>query len=207
MFNGKAISLLLVALVFGAGAAVFANNWLQQQVSTTVVNEQSETLPVVVAQRDIPFGQVIEDIHIKIVQWPADVLPQGVVPNAEMAIGFIANQKILEGEPILEARVVEKLTGSKLSALIAPNKRAVSVRVNDVAGVAGFLLPGNHVDVLGSKKTKSGIVTSIVLQNIKVLAVDQKASQEKDDPLVVRAVTLEADVDQSLKLVKATREG
>ena len=91
--------------------------------------------------------------------------------------------------------------------MIAPSKRAITVRVNDVAGVAGFLLPGNRVDVLGSKTLNRKTTTKTILQNLKVLAIDQKSNPDKDEPVVVRAVTLEADLDESIKLVNATQEG
>lgn len=208
MFNGKALGLLTVALIFGFGAAVFANQWLQEQLSTTpVVVEQADTTAVVIAAKEIPFGQVVEDIHIRTVQWPKDLVPEAAVLLPEDAIGKLANQKILAGEPLSSERIVTKLAGSKLSALIGEDKRAITVRVNDVAGVAGFLLPGNRVDVLGTRMVKKRAFTTPVLQNIKVLAVDQTSRQDKDDPVVVRAVTLEADLDQSLILVKATSEG
>ena len=119
----------------------------------------------------------------------------------------MANQKLIAGEPLLAERLVERLTGSALSAMIAPNMRAITVRVNDVAGVAGFLLPGNRVDVLGTRKVNGRANTTTVLQNVKVLAVDQRANRDKDEPIVVRAVTLEADVEDSITLVRATEEG
>ena len=207
MFNGKALGLLAVALIFGFGAAVFANKWLQEQVTNTTVVEDSKTTPILVAAKEIPFGQVLEDIHLKTVQWPVELKPATSVTLPEEAIGKITNQKILAGEPLSTERIVTKLAGSKLSALIGEDKRAITVRVNDVAGVAGFLLPGNRVDVLGTRMVKRRAITTPVLQNIKVLAVDQRSGQDKDDPVVVRAVTLEADLDESLILVKATSEG
>ena len=207
MFNGKAILLFLVALGCGGGAAMFANTWLKEKAGEVADQPGLETTPVVVAATDIPFGQKIEDIHIRISQWPVGSSPETALGNADEVIGRVANQKILKGEPLLEARIVDKVAGSTLSSIIAPNKRAITLRVNDVVGVAGFLLPGNHVDVLGTRMQNKRAVSRTVLQNLKVLAVDQKANPEKDEPVVVRAVTLEADLDESLKLVQATQEG
>lgn len=207
MFNGKALFLLLVASIFGFGAAVFANQWLQEQSKTVVVDNTANTTTVLVAARDIPFGETLEDIHFKAVSWPVDSVPQGALIDPESTVGKLANQRIIKGEVLIDERVVGKLSGSKLSSLIGENMRAITVRVNDVAGVAGFLLPGSRVDVLGTRKVKKRAVTETVLQNVKVLAVDQKSSPDKDEPVVVRAVTLEADLDQSMILVKATNEG
>ena len=105
--------------------------------------------------------------------------------------GWIATSEIIEGELLMKGRFVEHLAGSTLAAMVAPNKRAVSVRVNDVAGVAGFLLPGNFVDVLGTRLERGSrrAVTSTIIQNVKVLAVDQTARTDDDnEPVVVRAV-------------------
>lgn len=207
MFNFKAFSLLIAALFFGVGAAFFANNWLQQQASTQVMEAVIERQPVLVAARIVEFGERLEESDIRIVDWPVDLLPEGVVGDQSLAIGRIASQKLLVGEPLLAERLVEQLTGSALSAMIAPNKRAITVRVNDVAGVAGFLLPGNRVDVLGTRMVKGRANTVTVLQNIKVLAVDQKTNDDKNEPTVVRAVTLEATVEESIILVRTTEEG
>jgi pilus assembly protein CpaB len=102
---------------------------------------------------------------------------------------------------------VDTLEGSTLAAMVDPEKRAVTVRVNDVIGVAGFLLPGNRVDVLASRKQNNRAQTEILLEDLRVLAVDQVASPDKDKPLLVRAVTLEVTPKQAGKLVNATVEG
>lgn len=107
----------------------------------------------------------------------------------------------------MSARVTDKLPGSRLSSIVKPKMRAITVRVNDVAGVAGFLLPGNRVDVLATRMEDRRAITSTLLQNIRVLAVDQKATTAKDEPIVVRAVTLEALLAQAALLASATEEG
>lgn len=207
MLNFRALLLFLVAISCGAGASVFANRWLQEQAGEVATANEVATIPVIVAAAEIPFGQPIEDIHIKVSQWPEENAPESSFSTTEDVLGRVVNQRILKGEPLLRERVVERVSGSTLSSIIAPNKRAITLRVNDVVGVAGFLLPGNHVDVLGTRMINRRAVSRTVLQNLKVLAVDQKANPEKDEPVVVRAVTLEADLDESLELVKATQEG
>lgn len=207
MFNFKAFSLLVVALLFGIGAAFFANSWLQQQANTQELAAVVDHQPVLVAARKLEYGQQLEEADIKVVEWPVDLVPAGALSDQVDAVGRFANQKLVVGEPLLEARVVDRVAGSALSALISDNKRAITVRVNDVAGVAGFLLPGNRVDVLGTRMVSNRAITSTVLQNVRVLAVDQRASPDKDEPVVVRAVTLEAGIDESIMLVKATEEG
>jgi len=207
MFNLKALFLLLLSVAIGGGAAVFAQRWLQEQQGSAVADER-DTIDVVVAAREIPYGQPVEELHLRLVAWPVEAVPEGVFYDKEELIGKIASQKMLPGDLVMDGRLVEKLEGSRLSALIAPNKRAITVRVNDVAGVAGFLLPGNRVDVLATRiDTNRRATTRTLLQNIKVLAIDQKANPDKDDPIVVRAVTLEADLDEASELAGATEEG
>jgi pilus assembly protein CpaB len=145
---------------------------------------------------------------VETIGWPKDSVPSGAFHDANEVVGKVANQKIIEGEAILKARAVGQAGGSSLAALIEPSKRAVTVRVNDVVGVAGFLLPGNRVDVLATREIdRNKAQTRTLLQDIKVLAVDQTAAPEKDKPVVVRAVTLEVDPREAELLVNATQEG
>lgn len=205
MLKRRSATLFIVALFLGLGAAWTANNWLSARMATKPVT--ADTTPVVVAALDIPFGQKIEAAHLKTVSWPVDNLPEGSFPAAGAVEGRVANQRIFAGEPILNGKIADVGAGSTLAAIITPKKRAVTVRVNDVIGVAGFLLPGNRVDVLATRKMDRKAQTRTLLEDLKVLAVDQTASSEKDKPVVVRAVTLEMEPDQAEKLVQATEEG
>ena len=107
----------------------------------------------------------------------------------------------------MQARFVEQGDGSTLAALVDKNMRAVTVRVDDVIGVAGFLLPGNRVDVVAARKDGRRAITDTILRNIEVLAVDQTASANDNEPVIVRAVTLEVTPDQAETLVKGREEG
>ncbi|MNQ69665.1 hypothetical protein D3C85_842750 [compost metagenome] len=125
-------------------------------------------------------------------------------------MGKIATFDILRGDIVRGARLSEHLGGSTLASLIAPDKRAISVRVDDVVGVGGFLLPGNRVDVLATKTTNAGsnsATSRTILENLRVLAVDQTAGTDKTQPVVVRAVTLEMSVAEAEALVTAQTEG
>ena len=117
--------------------------------------------------------------------------------------------KFYPDEIITEKRISEYLGGSTLSALITKDYRAISMRVDDVVGVSGFILPGNKVDILATKMDNSlnKATTRTLLQNIKVLAVDQEASQEKEKPAIVKAVTLELKPEQAEIIVQAMQEG
>ena len=124
-------------------------------------------------------------------------------------MGKIATFDILRGDIVRGARLSEHLGGSTLASLIAPDKRAISVRVDDVVGVGGFLLPGNRVDVLATKSTGAGnsATSRTILENLRVLAVDQTAGTDKTQPVVVRAVTLEMSGVEAEALVTAQTEG
>lgn len=201
--------MFLFALMFAGAAAWVAKQWVEGQSDLMKNAATVETVPVVVAAVDIPFSKKLESGDIKLVQWPRETLPEDTVPDLNLAVGKVSKRDLVKDEVIYNSRLVEHLAGSTLSALIEPGRRAVSVRVNDVVGVAGFVLPGNRVDVLASRQLPGGreSVTQTVLQNIKVLAVDQEASPNRDEPAVVRAVTLEMGPEDATRLVKATQEG
>lgn len=205
MRKGRTLVLFGIALSLGIGAAMLANNWLLKRTVPTA--HAIATTPVVVASKKIPFGQKIEGAHVKAIAMPVESVPKGVFNEPAEVEGLVAKQALLPGEILFQERVAEHLDGSTLASIVSPNMRAVTVRVNDVIGVGGFLLPGNHVDVLSARKINKRVTTKTLLQNIKVLAVDQKASPDKNEPAIVRAVTLETSPKQSEILVKAREEG
>lgn len=204
----KSVVPTVAALVLGVAAAVFAARWMQDRLAD-VESSRSGTVPVVVAATEIPFGERIKATDVKTIAWPQAQRPADSFADPSLVVGRFTNQKLLAGEMVLKQRVVSESTGNLLSTLIEPDHRAVSVRVNDVIGVAGFLLPGSRVDVLATRKDNNRRAeTRTLLQNLKVLAVDQTTAQEgKDEPVVVRAVTLEMRPDQAEQLVSATEEG
>ncbi|MFA5940817.1 MAG: Flp pilus assembly protein CpaB [Sinimarinibacterium sp.] len=198
----------VAALLLGVLAAVLAARWMQQRLSAAE-SARDSTTAVVVAATTIPFGERIRDTDIKTIAWPTTDVPEGSFSDPAEVVGGFSNQKLLPGELVLKARVVEQSTGNFLSTMIEPNQRAVTVRVNDVIGVAGFLLPGNRVDVLATRMGNDRRAeTHTLLQNLRVLAVDQTTAQAgKDEPVVVRAVTLEMSPEQAEQLASATEEG
>lgn len=201
--NGRLITMLLVAFVFAGIAAFIAKAWLNKQV---IKSPGVASSSVVMSATKIPFGVKLEPAHLKVINWPGKDAPKGSFQNIDDVIGKITKNSFYSGEMITQQRVVEHLGGSTLSSLISQNSRAISIRVNDVVGVAGFILPGNRVDILSVKgKHKSKART--ILENIKVLAVDQMASPDKEKPAVVRAVTLELKPEETELLAEAKQEG
>jgi pilus assembly protein CpaB len=199
---------IVAALVLGVVAAVFATRWMQQRI---VVAETSRTgtVPVVVAAKTIGFGDRIQSGDVKAIAWPKADVPDGTFSDTAAVVGRYSTQKMVPGELVLRQRAVEHTGGNLLSAQIEPSRRAVTVRVNDVIGVAGFLLPGNRVDVLATRlDNQRRAETRTLLQNLKVLAVDQTTAEAgSDKPVVVRAVTLEMSPEEAEQLVTATEEG
>lgn len=203
--NSRTLMLISLSIVLGLGAAWMANNWLSARLNTTADSNMEN---VVVAAVEIPFGQMIEAQHVRLVSMPKGTTPGDAFDTVEKVTGRIATFTLLQGDILRSARLAEHLGGSTLASLIEPNKRAISVRVDDVVGVGGFLLPGNRVDVLVAKKEgNSDAEAKTILYDLRVLAVDQIASTDKTQPVVVRAVTLEMTSEETEKLVKGQTEG
>jgi pilus assembly protein CpaB len=203
MLRKRGLLLLTFSLVLGLGAAVLARGWIEQQT----VQEKPDTATLVAAAIAIPFGTKVESRHLKVIEMPRDSVPPGSFTLVEDVVAKVTTQPIVAGEILMRARFVEQGDGSTLAALVDKNMRAVTVRVDDVIGVAGFLLPGNRVDVVAARKEGRRAVTDTILRNIEVLAVDQTASSNDSEPVIVRAVTLEVSPEQAETLVRGREEG
>jgi len=207
MLKRRGSALIGMSLALGLLAAWVANEWVMDQMSS--IASDSETEPVVVAALEIPYGTKIESRHVKLVAFPVGTRPDNAYASFEEVEGQVSTNEIARGEMIVTSRLARHESGSTLAALVASNMRAVTVRVDDVVGVAGFLLPGNRVDVLATRLNRRTRRASAetVLRNLKVLAVDQTASTDKNEPVIVRAVTLEMTPAQSETLAKSKEEG
>jgi pilus assembly protein CpaB len=134
-------------------------------------------------------------------------MPAGAFTTVEEVQGQVSTTAISRGEILVRERFATHERGSTLAALIDKNMRAITVRVDDVIGVAGFLLPGNTVDIVAARKVNQTAVTETILRNITVLAVDQTAAANENEPVIVRAVTLQMTPVQAELVVKARTEG
>ncbi|WP_413186519.1 Flp pilus assembly protein CpaB [Paraburkholderia sacchari] len=207
MKNGRALAMLAIALLAGLAAVVFASKWLLQTSS-------GATVPVAVASDDINLGQPINETMIRTVNWPKDSLPPGTFSAPKDLDGRVVRASLTRGEPVLDSKLAPVGTKGGLSAVIGEGRRAITVRVNDVVGVAGFALPGNYVDVIVNtqqpqKKTdaQEQSISKIVLEKILVLAVAQQVNRDDTAPKVVNAVTLEVTPEQAEKLDLARSVG
>lgn len=207
MFKRRGSLLIFLSLLMAVGAAFVANEWVVARVMPDQA-AQDDKAHVVAAAVPIPFATKVEDRHVQLIEMPEGLTPDGYFKTIEEVVGTVSTTKIARGEILVAERFRAHSAGSTLAALVDENMRAVTVRVDDVVGVAGFLLPGNTVDVLSSRKVQNQrAVTETILKNIKVLAVDQQATAEENEPVIVRAVTLEMLPKQAEELFRARTEG
>lgn len=184
--RARASIVLALALICGIGAMLVSASWLSSRAGL------SSGLKMYVATRDVMIGAPFDATMVQQISWNTDALPAGALSDVAQIEGRVAKTAIMRGEPILEHKLAPLGTKGGLSALIAEGKRAITVRVNEVVGVAGFALPGNYVDVMvNAQDPKHAQMSKIVLERILVLAVDQGADRDETKPKIVNAVTLE----------------
>jgi pilus assembly protein CpaB len=206
MKNLKAIGLIVAALVLGLVAAAYATGWVSRQAGVTANK-------VVVAAVDMEPGSKINAEMLSTIDWPAGGVPTGAFKDPKDLQDRIVKQPIISGEPLLERKLAPAGTLGGLSAVIAEGKRAMTVRVNDVVGVAGFALPGNFVDVVVNAQQDQARgelakpISKTVLERVLVLAVAQEAGRDDTKPKVVSAVTLELSPQDAEKLDLARSVG
>lgn len=214
--RANSLIMLIIALVFGAVAVFFANIWLNNQTSTpvattTVAPAVVETSTLVVAARDIAFGERLTPETLREIPWPKSTIPDGSYAKIGDLMsdgGHVVLNPISPNEPVLKWKISGAGARASLSALVGPGLRAVSVRMNDVAGVAGFVLPGDRVDILYTKNGGDAMSsTDILIQNVRVLAVDQVADQKKSDPVLAKVITVEVTPVDGEKVALAQTTG
>ncbi|MDN3717473.1 Flp pilus assembly protein CpaB [Vibrio breoganii] len=203
MSKGMVFFLLLLSVIFGLGAVFVAKQWMEKQTRVEVKMEQVERHPIVVAASDIPEGTIIEEKHMTTKLLEKDWLTETQVKDSQTVIGKIAKKEIYAGEILHSSRLINPGEGTTLATLLPEDMRAITIRVNDVVGVAGFLLPGSKVDILNTVNSR----TSTVLKNIKVLAVDQTAKTADNKPIIVRAVTLQLTPREAERLLSENSKG
>lgn len=198
-----------LAVAIAAIAAYLLYDYLkgeEKRVSEAVATER-----VVVAATEIPVGSAINITQIKTVDWPKTNVPQGALLSTDQATSRIAIQTFMPGDPIVEGKLVPK-EGAPLSILtykIPEGHRAMTVSVDQVAGVAGFINPSNIVDVVltASPQGSSQSISKIVLQNVPVLAIGQIVDQKEGKPVTVPTVTMDVSPEDAEKLAVASTQG
>ena len=240
----RAYVMLGLALLLAVASVFLARSWIQDRMQpVAAIQDKSpvETTKVVVAASQLHYGNKIRREHLRVVDWPTAAVPEGSFKSVDDILGKkeaakkgtgkaaadgkekdkeiparVVLRTIEVNEPILKSKITGFGGRASLSTLIAPGMRATTIRVNDVTGVAGFVLPGDRVDILltrdpaggGSRKRRGGnLQTDVFLQNMKVLAIAQDANEDRNKPAVVKAVTLEVTPTQAQKLTLAQKLG
>jgi pilus assembly protein CpaB len=208
----RPLFVLALALFLALAAVLLARNWMQNQaVRPTATVEKAAVVKLVAAGTALKFGDRLAKENLRLVDWPAGSVPQGTFKSIDELLEpqpRVALQAIQPNELILVSKVTGPGQRASLSAIITSGMRAMTIRVNDVLGVAGFVLPGDRVDLMLTREiVDSQPITDILLQNVKVLGIDQRADEQDNKPDVVKAVTLEVTAEQAQKVTLAATVG
>jgi pilus assembly protein CpaB len=214
----RASTLIMIgfAVVFGLLAVFVAQTWLNNQAEMRAKNLEAQkkavpTRTIVVASRPLRFGSDLSAANLREIAWPEEALPAGSFSKISEVTSEgrrIALTAVEPNEPILNSKITGPGQRATLSAVIQDGMKAVTIRVNDVDGVGGFVLPGDHVDIVLTRQgDKSNALNDVVLQSTRVLAIDQIADERSDKPTVAKSVTLEVNTAGAQKLALASSVG
>ena len=215
----RSVISLVLGVVFGVIAVALMYTYVQSSIQGGGVAQAPavELGSIVVAAKDLPFGTTINREFLKSAPWPKASIPQGAftsideifagaaAPGDRIALALIALD-----EPVTQVKISGFGAKPTLSRQVENGKRAISIRVDDVVGVSGFVLPGDRVDVMLTRRIGTGqnnLVTEVFLQNITILGIDQSADQTADKPVVARTATVEVTPEEAQKLVLAQQAG
>lgn len=206
------VLMFVLAMLFGVAAVVLARLWLEGQRSiASTAPEQAALQTVVVATKPLRFGTELANEHLKEISWPSGALPTGAFEKISDVLSDKGRRAVLSpieaNEPVLSWKITGPGERATLSAVVAEGKRAISVKINDVLGVSGFVLPGDRVDIMLTRRGDDGSYTDLLLQSVKVLAIDQSADERADKPDVAKTVTIEVDTEDAQKLTLAQTVG
>jgi len=207
MNRNRLIIGLAVAVVVAFILATFVYRVFKQASITPVAKANQH---IVVASVPLQLGTRLDANNVKLVDWPAGLPFAGMMTRIEDVANRALITPLAQNEPIMEAKLASQQSGAGLSATIPEGMRALSVSVNEVVGVAGFVIPGTMVDVLvtGNIPAGSGTVTRTILENVRVLAAGQKIEQDRDGkPQTVPVITLLVNPEDAAKLTMAANQG
>jgi pilus assembly protein CpaB len=214
--RASTIVMIGFAVVFGLLAVFIAQVWLNDQAAMRAKSMQSDLKPVatqtiVVAGQPLRFGAELNASMLKEMTWPDQELPAGAFHKIKDVLSGgrrVVLTAIEANEPVLTLKITGAGERATLSALVRPGMKAVTIRVNDVEGVGGFVLPGDRVDVVLTRQIDKGSATTqVVLQNARVLAVDQTADDRAAKATVAKSVTLEVNTVEAQKVWLASSVG
>src|SRR3954466_10794901 len=207
--RNRIFAVLALAILAGGGLAYGTYNVINAQPVKTV---NAPTQPVVVAAADLPLGTELKKEDLSGVNFPMGAAPEGSFNKPDTILGRGLMRPMVKTEPVLGAKLASKEAGAGLPPVIPEGMRAVSVRVNEVIGVAGYVLPGTRVDVLATASpsgNQTDVTSKVILANVQVLTAGTRMEQdqEKGKPMQVTVVTLLVFPEQSERLALASTEG
>jgi pilus assembly protein CpaB len=205
----RVFAVFVLAITMGAAFAYGTYRFVNQAPDRS---KTMQTRPVIVAATDLDLGDELRPESIRIVEWPSSSVPVNAFDNAEAVVGRGVISQMVQNEPILPSKLASKEAGSGLPPIIPPGMRALSVRVNDVVGVAGYVLPGTRVDVVATvnpTQNQTDVTSKVVLTNVQVLTAGTKIERDEDGgkPIAVTVVTLLVDPLEAERLTLASTEG
>ncbi|HET6350263.1 MAG TPA: Flp pilus assembly protein CpaB [Candidatus Krumholzibacteria bacterium] len=202
----KGIAFLVLALVLASLAA--SGVYLYLKGTPAAEAQAPETVPVVVASKDLTFGTTLKEEHLRVVEFPKESVPNGSYSAVDSVLNQTTKVFVVEGEPILASKL--SAIGGGLSVRIPSDMRAMSLKVNEVTGVSGFVLPGDRVDALVTIDNAAGTsnaVTKTILQDLEVLASGVKTETKNNQNVSVQTVTVLVDPDGAEKMALAVDQG
>jgi pilus assembly protein CpaB len=202
---------LVIAVTAGGGLAYATYNYVQK-AGSQAKSGGLPTKPVVVANTNLEIGAEVRAEDVRLIDWPAHAVPQGAISNVEEVVGRGVVLPVIQFEPVLPMKLASKEAGVGLPPAIPPGLRAVSVRVNEVIGVAGYVVPGTRVDVVvvvSPTNKHEDITSKVILTDVQVLAAGTKLEQDADaeKPMAVNVVTLLVNPEEAERLTLASTEG
>ena len=212
--RGRGLLLLVTGFLLAGGSVLVAHSYLKNAATRSGEAQAREISAIVVARSEIPFGAPIRFEMLRLQEWPKEALPPEAFLSLEEVVGDDqqeprrARRSIVPGEPLVRNKVSEFGEKVTIADAIDPGKRAMAIRVDDVSGVAGFVTPGDRVDVLLTRRVNNDdMITTTVLQDIVVRGTDQLADEDQDKPNVARTITAEVSPEEAQRLALAQQAG
>jgi len=205
----RSLVLLFVALAAGGGAAWISLGYLRNQAQPLLRSNVASAVAVI-ASKDLPVGTVLKEEDVRLIAWPGDAIPVGLIRTKGEAVGRGVVTAVRFNEPFLESKLAPRGTGGGMPILITEGMRALSIRVDDVAAVAGFVIPGTRVDMLltMTPQGSSEPVTKAIMQNLQALAAGQSIQVDAEGkPQQVPVLTLLVTPEQAETLALASGQG
>jgi pilus assembly protein CpaB len=199
-----------LAVLFGILAVFLANRWMSSQVTEQSSDREKTAVAMtkaVIATENVEIGVPLAEKHLALADWPRANLPQGAFEQIKDVEGRVSITRLTAGQPILAAELAAPGSGAGLVAMLPEGMRAISIRVDDVSGVSGFILPNTYVDVIHVESKGDKEVASIILEMVRVLAIAQETYTEEGKPKVVKTVTVQLSPEDATKLALKVRQG